>query len=300
MKTICFYHNADLDGIASAAIVKLAIPDCEFRGVNYNDKPGDIPPDVSHIVIVDFSWDMDILYDLHNLPHISKITWIDHHKTAIEKVIGWDWDKFKMPNLTHALTIERAACELTWKHFFPKKKMPVSIHLLGIYDTWRIPEKPSELDYITASAWENITLPFQYAVRSKTMHPDTFPRELLSGDSEIAHYLYDGSAILRYINQQNKILATAAFERNVEGYRAIVLNQGKINSMAFDHVYDPELHDIMVAYSFNGKFFRVSFYTGKDSVDVSRIAQKFEGGGHRAAAGCQISNIEMLWETGIS
>jgi oligoribonuclease NrnB/cAMP/cGMP phosphodiesterase (DHH superfamily) len=65
--------------------------------------------------------------------------------------------------------------------------------------------------------------------------------------------------------------------------------------MAFDQAYNPLLHDLMIAYSYDGNDYKVSFYTTKESVDVSAIAKLFDGGGHKAAAGCHLQNINDLW-----
>lgn len=37
MNPICFYHNADFDGLCSAAIVYRNVPGVELVGINYGD-----------------------------------------------------------------------------------------------------------------------------------------------------------------------------------------------------------------------------------------------------------------------
>jgi oligoribonuclease NrnB/cAMP/cGMP phosphodiesterase (DHH superfamily) len=204
---ICYYHNTDLDGISSAAIVKHRFPDVSLHGVNYNDKVK-VPDNTTLIIIVDFSFPMHIMEEMQN---ICPVIWIDHHHSAIEEFNQYH----KLKNITAVHLIGRAACELTWRHFFPEQALPTAIHLLGIYDTWRINEKPSHFDLVQ-SPWENITLPFQYAVRSHCIEPATFPVELFSQDITVAlRYINDGKAILRYTHLQNRILASNAFERKI-------------------------------------------------------------------------------------
>ncbi len=287
MKKICIYHNADLDGVCSAAIVKKAHPDCMLYGVNYGDSlPEEILNQAELIIIVDFSLHPEKMFS-----YPGRIIWIDHHFSAIV-----EYEKFprNLPENDVVLMKEKAACELTWRKFFPDHMLPVAVHLLGIYDTWRTSEKPGVYDI--DNPWTELVLPFQYFIRSLCHTPDTFPVELFDQHPAqlLVNYIQPGKHIIRYINQQNRILASNAFVRQINGYSAIILNQSEINSMAFDYCYDPTQHDIMVAYSFNGQSFRVSFYTTKD-INVSAIAKIFGGGGHKSAAGCQIDKIEKLW-----
>lgn len=53
---------------------------------------------------------------------------------------------------------------------------------------------------------------------------------------------------------------------------------------------------LMMPFCWNGRFFRCSFYTTKKEVDVSALARKANpcGGGHKAAAGFQLSVEDMM------
>jgi nanoRNase/pAp phosphatase (c-di-AMP/oligoRNAs hydrolase) len=50
----------------------------------------------------------------------------------------------------------------------------------------------------------------------------------------------------------------------------------------------------MMPFQFNGKLWTVSLYTTKEHIDVSQIAKKRGGGGHKQAAGFQVQKIEDL------
>lgn len=74
-----------------------------------------------------------------------------------------------------------------------------------------------------------------------------------------------------------------AFYREFEGYRAIVINKANTNSQIFDSA-DKDSFDIMMTCSYNGKIWTYSIYTEKENIDVSKIAEKYGGGGHKKAS----------------
>ena len=87
-----------------------------------------------------------------------------------------------------------------------------------------------------------------------------------------------------------------SFEADIFGYKAICMNTTEFNSTTFESMYDPRKHDLMMPFCWNGRFFRCSFYTTKEEVDVSALARKANpgGGGHKAAAGFQLSVEDMM------
>ena len=107
--------------------------------------------------------------------------------------------------------------------------------------------------------------------------------------------ILSGVTVLKYQAKINETqCAKASFETEIDGYKAICLNGGGFNSDVFKSVYDESKHDIMMPFQFNGKLWTVSLYTTKEHIDVSQIAKKRGGGGHKQAAGFQVQKIEDL------
>ena len=86
----CIYHQSDIDGILSAAIVFKKYPHCEciphgygrefpMDKINYNEQ----------IFLVDLSLPP---YQMKELDRRSKLVWIDHHRKAIEDSKGYNYD----------------------------------------------------------------------------------------------------------------------------------------------------------------------------------------------------------------
>ena len=107
----------------------------------------------------------------------------------------------------------------------------------------------------------------------------------------------DGRTAKKYADVTNKMNRDeAAYEREVLGYKAIILNTFG-NSMVFGE-NAPKDYDVLIIYTYNGKskLFTYSFYSSNPEVDCSKIAAHFDpkGGGHKGAAGC--SSKEFLFK----
>ncbi len=276
------YHNADLDGHCSGAIVKARFPEADLIGINYGDAfPWEKINPEERIVMVDFSlqpWE-----DMQRLcQSCFAVTWIDHHKSAIA-----DFEEKGAPfALTH-LDTEFAACELCWKEYYSTLDMPLAVYWLGRYDIWKHQEVSGALE-------------FQYGMRLLNTWPDnqTLWRRLLGFEgtrNDTIEIRNNGELLLRYEKEQNKKFASAyAFECNLDGLRCIAMNKGMTNSLVFESVYDPARHDAMLAFAWRNGRWTVSLYSDKPEIDVSAVCKARGGGGHKGAAGFQTDTLPFL------
>lgn len=273
--TKCFYHSRDLDGFTSGAVVKHKFPEIELIGWDYGDPvPYNHFKEGEEIILIDISFPPEDMKKISEMG--KKVVWIDHHKSAIE-----DSETHGYSHIAGLREVGLAACELAWEHLFPKEEMPSAILILGEYDTWRNEDQ---------ARWDNIILPFQYGMRIQCGGPEEFDPILLDrgakSTQKIEDIIWDGKTILDYQGKENeKQCKKAAFEMDFMGLRAICLNGGGFNSQVFASVYDPERHDIMMPFQFDGKKWTVSMYSDKDEVDCSDLAKQQGGGGHKGAAG---------------
>lgn len=288
---ICIYHSRDLDGYCSGAIVKKKFPDAKLIGYDYGEPMPELTTGEAVIMI-------DVSMPMKDMEHIAEnsnwqLTWIDHHVSAINEFKNYvgDGEAFCVA----VLEVGIAACEIAWKHFFKAMKMPMPVELLGTYDTFRNKDRDN---------WDSWVMPFQYGMRMICTSAESFPMELLMplelyGASVLNKFnsiQNAGAVILAYQKEQNKKLCEKAFEFNFLGLRAICLNTTTPNSLTFESVYDPNKHDVMMPFSFTGKFWVFSLYTETDNVDCSVLAKKMGGGGHRKAAGFQVDQIRAVFE----
>lgn len=306
---VCIYHNRDLDGWCSGAIVKHKYPHCKMVGYDYGEP---LEPLFKQVLMGEMVIMVDISLPIESMKRMSDIcmghfVWIDHHASAIKEFLSSElWLKASLskdtPNehyrlyetqrMRAVLKDDLSACEITWLYLFDGIKIPLAIETLGIYDTWRNQNKEH---------WENIVLPFQFGMRAVCNSVETFPEYFLKYE-ELHHEAFEimidtGNGILKFISKINEVNCQKnSFQMDFMGIRAICLCGGPFNSDTFKSVYDESKHDVMMPFSFNGKFWTVSLYTTKGNIDCSELAKKMGGGGHKKAAGFQIGNINSLFK----
>jgi len=266
-----------MDGHCAAAIVVRAMKNQEDDGtgfgyimINYNkDFPFDIIKSNEEVILVDYS--LQKPGDFEKLLEITNhIVWIDHHKT--EK---WIHLENKIKGIRQDGI---SACELTWNYFFPDQPIPRVVELLGDYDIW-------------AFKFGEITNNLQAGIKLYDVKPNSSNwNDWLSPTYIPTDELRAGEIALKYRNSYyDSLIESWAFYTRFEGYEAIACNAGNVSSQLFDSVVD-SFFDIMIAFVYDGKRWSISLYTKKD-IDVSEIAKKYGGGGHKQAAGFQCDTL---------
>lgn len=276
------YHSRDLDGYTSGAILKQKFPKAELVGYDYG-QPLPQGLEGEDIIMVDVSLKMDVMSLV--AAKAKSFVWIDHHISAMKDFREWTMPKMLIQDV---LDEKISACEGAWMWANPGAQLPLSVKLLGMYDTWRNQD---------AQYWENVIMPFQYGMRSMCASPESFPTALFNAyDQEDLQEIIDlGKVILEYQRSQDAIAAKNCFEFTWKGFRILALNGGGFNSRAFISAYNPERHDIMMPFRFNGKIgmWDFSLYSEKE-IDCSVLAKEMGGGGHKKAAGFQVRMLGLI------
>lgn len=288
----CIYHEADLDGVMSAAIVKRYSKEkgesIDLIPYNYGKEIPDVNK-YDKVFVVDVSFGKRTMFLFMEWREKGiDVVWIDHHKSAIDEA-GLDASIIKGKRRVGA-----AACELTWEYLFDDIRAPMIVQLLGAYDVW---------DH-DRFEWSD-TLAFQYGMRG---HVGLNPKVAL----DLLERLYDdktnenkfveimienGKIIIEYIYEKNKgEIGMFSFVAEIAGHKAVCMNTTEFNSTTFESIYDPNIHDMMMPFCWNGRFFRCSLYTTKKDLDCSAVARSVSpgGGGHKQAAGFQLPVEEMV------
>ena len=278
---LCIYHIADHDGKGSAAIVKSVYPEIELMGLNH-DMEIDYEEIEKHdkIVVCDISLPVDYMF---KLSQEKDFVWIDHHISVIEQYENM----LKAQNLEPIKGIRRvgtAAMILTWEYFYPNKQLPLGIKLLGLNDIFELKDKRVRA--------------FEYAMQAIGVNrpTDKVWKEVIEDTMDIPSMVEKGKAILSYIRNRNfRLVRAGAFVSEFEGYTCICANIPQGYSEFYDSLDNIKDYDVMINFFMNKKnCWNLSFYTAKDNVDVSKIAEKFGGGGHAKAAGA--SSLKELPE----
>jgi uncharacterized protein len=296
----CFYH-ADLDGQAAGFCVHAWVgltdnKSTQFVEIDYKDRfPIETIEKDEQVWIVDFSIKPEQMREL--LTITKDVTWIDHHKTAIDA-----YKDFEVPIKGLRLDGE-AGCVLCWKYIhwfsgrgskpvvahdeFPELtrnevaqiselQIPRMIELVGDRDIW-------------AFEFGDQTRHFFSGSQLHDTKPDSeFWWKCLNDKAFWDELLMSGKIIESYKSQTDKsINKSLGFECEFEGYKCFAINRGKISSDRLGERI--KQYDILLPYFHDGKKFTVSLYSEK--IDVSIIAKKYGGGGHKGASGFQCKEL---------
>jgi len=283
MKVI-IYHD-DNDGRCAAAITLKALiekgrreQDHEsfvFAGATY-DKVQTLADGVGEgdeVYILDFSFPPELMSAI--MDKAKRVTWIDHHKSAIQKL---DDTKFKaLDGIRDTLA---AACLLAWNFWYPKEDAPTAVKLIADRDGW-------------TWAYKEQTAEFHYGLSLHETHPQAGIWDVLFSNPDVAagKLKSDGRLVLQALGQRFKEIREAvAFDTEIDGHSARAMNIAIAGSAAFGAEgwatgALPDDVEICCQYYHNGKVFTVSMYSKKGTVDVSELCKKRGGGGHANAAG---------------
>lgn len=310
MKTACIYHSIDLDGWMSAAIVKhwfnkqqesyINSPvfkdtdinmTLDFLGFNYGNPIPDLLQ-YDRVIMCDISFPAGIMLNLLNTLHENFI-WIDHHISAINsnKGVHGGFDK----NFNGLQDTSFAACELTWKYFFPNESMPEIVRLLGRYD--RFGHKGTNE--------EQKVLEFQYGARQViTNYQEAYSCLTNALPNTLINDIHnEGVTIYKYLcqdaKQSYKNGFVVWFDDKVQTsagntYKFICINKERFNPINFGIDYHKDGYDGAACFYFDGKQYNFSLYNDNGLVDCSAIAKQFGGGGHKGAAGFRLSQDQFM------
>jgi uncharacterized protein len=320
MKTVCIYHSVDLDGWMSAAIVKhwfnqQEVPTStpgvfntiDFLGWNYGNDIPDLS-EYDRVIMCDISLPKDTM---EWLGYTKDFIWLDHHISVFkDNHPAWDWvnrsneEAFSMKGIRNT---KFAACELTWKYFFPNEIMPEIVRLLGRYDCFGH----------KGTSEETIVLEFQYGARGAiSNYEEAYAWLIKSIEHRSSSYLSPENEIYnRGIGAYKYLLGEAkqiykngfpiyfrfsptthkelGFDTDTM-YKFLCINREQFNPINFGIDYHADGYDGVATFHYSGKVWKFSIYNNNNEVDCSVIAKSFSGGGHKGASGFIINDIQSF------
>jgi oligoribonuclease NrnB/cAMP/cGMP phosphodiesterase (DHH superfamily) len=212
------------------------------------------------VLIVDFSYPREQLLTMKQVAASLEV--LDHHKTAQAALEGLDFRVFDQ---------SKSGGRLTWEWFYPHEPSPGLVDYTEDRDLW--------LWKLPGSKAVNA------ALRSYPLDFKLWDRlGALSGLELCAQLLDEGEAILRAEAAIVQAHVNNAFEVEIEGHKVLCVNATTMISEIGGKLAE-------------GRPFGMTWFEGDDNervyslrsreggIDVSEIAKKHGGGGHRNAAG---------------
>lgn len=277
MKTVCIYHAECMDGAAAAAVVRHRFKDAKLIPALHGEPP---PQDVAgrRVVIVDFSYPAEVMEIFKR--QALEFLWFDHHKTAIP---------IREQVNAGVIDLAESGASLSWKQLFPGKKLPKVLEYVRDKDLWlwKLPKSRE----ISASLRE----------MKGILNPgDKVWSRLLEGlrPPEWKSMIASGGHSRRLLKERIEKAASRGFAVDLDGVKALAVNWNEDASDLGEYIYKDLGHDAALIFSYNGREWSFSLRSAK--IDVSEIAVRRGGGGHKGAAGFRTPEIDWLFKKRVS
>ena len=273
MKNIVILYHDDLDGFGAAwAAWKKFGNKADYLSVDYS-KPMPTGLKNKEIYVLDFCYPEAETKAL--LKNNKKVMVIDHHisqKNIIKILKEYIWD------------IKHAGCVLSWQYFHPGKKIPRLIEYIESIDLWNFKLKNTR--EITSFLE---TLSRDFKIWDKVIFE-------IESKNKFSEYLEKGKVIAGFSRKIIEILASNSESAVFEGKKVSVVNSPIFNSELGGYLLKKTKVPIVIIWSLKNGRIRVSLRS-LNGVDVSKLAQKYGGGGHKQAAGFSLNAGEKIpWQ----
>lgn len=254
---LVIYHANCNDGFGAAyAAWKLLGNRCEYIACNHGDEPPDVKG--KRVAVLDFSFSNATTKQL--IKEADALIVIDHHKSAV----------VELHDISHTIfDMKKSGAMLAWEFFHPGKEAPKFIQYIMDRDLW-LWELPYSKEF--SAAFDMV--PWEF---------DEY--EKFEDDSVFDDAVKRGSYILAYSKTVIKKVCDKACKRTFGEHDALVVNSSHWMSEIGSTLAKDCDFAMIWYYDHEQKNYRCSLRAFHDTIDVSEIAKKFGGGGHRKAAG---------------
>jgi oligoribonuclease NrnB/cAMP/cGMP phosphodiesterase (DHH superfamily) len=285
---LVIYHSPCLDGFTAAWACWLACPDAEFvPGVH-----GQAPPDCAgrDVYLLDFSYKRAVLKSMARAA--KSVTILDHHKTAEAELANlWDADgPDTYMNTVAIFDMGKSGARLAWEWFHPGAKVPSLVLSVEDRDLWRFALPDSAA--VNAALFSH---DYDFHTWSRLRHdlesPDIRAKLVVAGETIERKQAKDIKELVKNLR------------RDVQFTKCWDLHKQWIPCANLPYTLASDAASLMAGHApFAATYFQAADGSlnfslrsrGEDGADVSVVAQRYGGGGHRNAAGFRVASLEEL------
>jgi oligoribonuclease NrnB/cAMP/cGMP phosphodiesterase (DHH superfamily) len=260
-KIIVIYHASCPDGFGAAwAAWKKFGNRAEYCAVKHADKPLDLRG--KEVYFLDLVYKPEVMKPI--VKQALKVTVIDHHVTAKDSVALAHESLYDM---------NHSGAYLAWKYFHPGKAVPKMLLHIEDEDLWKFKLAGTKAVNARLELLNFDFKEFDKAVRD-------FDKPLLR-----KKFTEEGNLLAAYRTRVvNRLISENAAVAKFAGYRTLVVNAPQPFGSEIGNALCKALPPIGVVWQERGGSIKVSLRSN-GTVDVSKIAQRFGGGGHKSSAG---------------
>ena len=273
-KIVILYHAECPDGFGGAwAAWKKFGDTADYIGV-YHNKPAPDGIEGKEVYMVDFVYPLETTKEL--IAKNKRVTAIDHHISSKEVA--------KMTE-NYSYAVNNSGSVLSWIYFHPDKPVPKLLAYIEDRDLFKWNVLGSEAICAFVDSFD-----YDFLIWDK-----------LAGDLENekgrVEYFDKGSIILKYQEELIQEFENGAKLVKFEGYDVYVANAPHEFASRLGNNLAIKKPPIAIVWSEDKKGVSVSLRSSDENIDVSKIAEKFGGGGHKMAAGFKLPIIKIFpWE----
>lgn len=286
-KVVVYYHANCNDGYTAAWVAwKKFGEDCILSPFTYGEPQATYPGQaIDHIYYLDCSATQESYEHVSKVHQYAPVTVLDHHLTALRRYT--DDPSVEAIQKTDGMLkviidMNKSGASLAWNYFFTGDPTPPLVAYVEDYDLWRFKKQATAAvaKYLTIiefspKAWESVNLRL---ARDGVDAGDLYRQgeAIVRFEQKIANKLAEKAEAITIDDQPGWLVAAPGLLASVVG-----------NTLATETEFG-------------------ACWTVKDSqhvllslrsigdIDVSAIAKRYGGGGHRNAAGCTVSYEEMM------
>lgn len=265
---VVIYHADCRDGFGSAYVGWKKFGDsADYLAAYFETEPPDVVG--KDVYIFDYTYPRKFLEKIKK--DARKLIMIDHHITNSEDIKIASEFVF---DINHSGTV------LVWKYFYPEKDIPKMFLYIEDIDLWRFGLLKSKevVSFIDSQKrdfeiWDKLVPTFE-------------------DENKFKGYLAKGEDLVSEMNKKVSKIADGASKIIFEGYKTQIVRSDDYTSEV-GHTLCRRLPPIGLIWAKKNGNIAVSL-RGDGTVDVSQLAKKYGGGGHKNAAGFVLKNEEEL------
>ncbi len=264
---VVIYHADCVDGFTAAWIAHRVFGEtADYLPFKYGEDPPDFQGN-EKVYILDFSFPRDVLLKIKK--EVQVLVVLDHHKTAKNELEGLDFCIFDM---------NKCGARMTWEYFYPKESWDEEIEA-----------PPSLVIYVEdQDLWkENYSKEISAAIQSYDFTWKNWDQlaSWLSDTMQRMNVIGQGEAILRYQEQSIKKHMSRAWIETLSDFSIPVVNCTD-KSIVSELGHRMAEKEVFSAIFVDTKDVRTwSLRSQESGRDVSEVAKRLGGGGHKHAAG---------------
>lgn len=269
---VVLYHNGCHDGFGGAWAAWRTFKDkADYIGADHDGVFLEQVVD-KEVYLIDICYSADIMQGL--LERNKKVVVLDHHVSQ---------RSFMGISTEHIYDNNRSGSVIAWQYFSPDAPIPKLLAHIQDVDLWRF-KVPHTKELMAALDG----YPFDFKLWNK-IAADWEDKE------SVKKYIEEGEAILKFEDRILDRLIRHAEHVDFEGEKAYAVNSPILESEIGNWIVQHK-KAIGIIWAYKGSSVRVSLRSdGK--IDVSKLAQRYGGGGHAAAAGFTFDvQLEFPWE----